>query len=141
GQVASFEWVFSPRGPDGRPVPMFDRQTGALRRDVLRYWQRYDIRRRLAEDWESLGPRLRGKLHIITGAADTFHLEEATALLCEFLREKCSAATCELVPGRTHIDLYAPDPQRYPKGLGARIAAEMGAVFDAGNLAQRPPMR
>jgi predicted NUDIX family NTP pyrophosphohydrolase len=28
GQLASFEWVFSPRGPDGRPAPLFDRATG-----------------------------------------------------------------------------------------------------------------
>ena len=30
GQVASFEWVFSPKGADGAPVPMFDRATGAV---------------------------------------------------------------------------------------------------------------
>ena len=28
GQLASFEWVFSPRGPDGRPLQMFNRDTG-----------------------------------------------------------------------------------------------------------------
>jgi hypothetical protein len=30
GQLASFEWVFSPRGPDGRPLQMFNRTTGAV---------------------------------------------------------------------------------------------------------------
>ena len=28
GQLASFEWVFSPRGQDGRPMPLFDRDSG-----------------------------------------------------------------------------------------------------------------
>ncbi len=29
-QIASFEWVFSPRGEDGRPEQLFDRDTGAI---------------------------------------------------------------------------------------------------------------
>ncbi len=28
GQMASFDWVFSPKGPSGAPEPMFDRVTG-----------------------------------------------------------------------------------------------------------------
>ena len=28
GQFASFEWVFSPKGIDRRPMPLFDRATG-----------------------------------------------------------------------------------------------------------------
>ena len=37
GQMSSFEWVFSPRGDDGRPLPLFDRVTGPsiLRRACL----------------------------------------------------------------------------------------------------------
>jgi hypothetical protein len=38
GQFGSFDWVFSPRGPDGRPVPMFDRATGAVDPAVVAYW-------------------------------------------------------------------------------------------------------
>ena len=30
GQMASFDWVFSPRGEDGRPQQMFDRRTGVV---------------------------------------------------------------------------------------------------------------
>jgi len=36
GQMASFEWVFSPRGAGGLPVPMFDRTTGAVEGPALR---------------------------------------------------------------------------------------------------------
>ena len=39
GQMSSFEWVFSPRGPDGRPEPMFDRATGAVDPAVIAYWR------------------------------------------------------------------------------------------------------
>ena len=35
GQIGSFEWVFSPRGPGGRPLPMFNRTTGAVDPKVI----------------------------------------------------------------------------------------------------------
>ena len=44
GQFASFEWVWSPRGDDGRPMKMFNRESGELNQEVLKYWQNYDIR-------------------------------------------------------------------------------------------------
>ena len=132
GQLASFEWVFSPRGEDGRPMRLFNRVTGVLDEDVLRAWQRYDIRLTLEREWNAKAPRLAGKLHIICGDADTFHLEEAVRMLCGFLQEKGSDAVCELVPGRDHMNLYEPY-RTYPDGLELRIAGEMRAKFDASN--------
>jgi hypothetical protein len=35
GQIASFEWVFSPGGTCGLPVPMFERTTGAVDSAVI----------------------------------------------------------------------------------------------------------
>ena len=55
GQLASFEWVFSPRGKDGRPEPMFNRDTGDVYPAVVRYWRdHYDIAWRLQHQWKSL---------------------------------------------------------------------------------------
>jgi hypothetical protein len=129
GQAASFEWVFSPRGEDGRPMQLFNRVTGELSPEVERAWQKYDIRRTLAEHWGELGPRLKGKLNIIVGGADTFHLEESVEMLCDFLKRAGSDAVCEVVPGRDHMDLYAPS-KAYPDGLNARILSEMTARFE-----------
>jgi hypothetical protein len=105
GPFASFEWVFSPRGPDGRPLKLFNRVTGDLNQDVVRAWEKYDIRLTLDRDWATLGPRLRGKLNLFCGDADTFHLDEAFKLLCDFLKQKGSDAVCELVRGRDHMNL------------------------------------
>jgi hypothetical protein len=124
GQFSSFEWVFSPRAPDGRAMPLFNRVTGNLDPDVLRAWQNYDIRFILNQDWTRLGPKLRGKIHVFCGAVDTFRLNEATELLCSFLRSKGSDAVCELIPGRDHFNLYRSHPS-YPMGLAARIDNEM----------------
>jgi hypothetical protein len=132
GQFASFEWVWSPRGEDGRPMKMFNRQTGELNQEVLRAWQKYDIRLILEQNWATLGPKLRGKINVICGGADTFHLNEAVVLLCDFLKQKGSDAVCEIVPDRDHGDLYKPY-QTYPDGLATRIAKEMQAKFEAGS--------
>ena len=126
GQFASFEWVWSPRGEDGRPMPLFDRNTGKLDPAVLQAWQAYDIRRTLETYWPVLGPKLRGKLHIFVGSEDTFHLEEGVVYLQDFFRRVGSDAVCEIVPGRSHFDLYRPAPS-YPSGLSARIDQEMAA--------------
>lgn len=130
GQLASFEAVFSPRGADGRPMRMFNRVTGELDQNVLEAWRDYDIRLKLEREWPRLGPKLKGKLHIFCGDADTFHLEEATKLLCGFLKDQGEGSACEIVPGRTHMDLYEPY-KTYPDGLALRIAREMRVRFEA----------
>ena len=53
----------------------------------------------------TLGPKLRGKVNLFCGDADTFHLDEAFKLLCDFLKQRGSDAVCELVPGRDHMNL------------------------------------
>jgi S-formylglutathione hydrolase FrmB len=124
GPLSTFEWVFSPRADDGRPMRLFDRKTGVLDPNVARAWERFDIRKKLEREWDTLGPKLEGKLHVITGGADSFRLEEATKLLCDFLQEKKAKATCEIVPGKTHGDLRNKDLAR-EGGLSLRIAREM----------------
>ncbi len=130
GQLASFEWVFSPKGSDGRPMQLFNRQTGEQNPEVQRAWQRYDIRLILDQKWESLGPKLKGKIHVICGGEDTFHLNESVSLLCDFFKSRNSDATCEIVPGRDHSNLYR-SYKTYPDGLAARIDKEMWQVFEA----------
>ena len=120
--MASFEAVFSPRGPDGQPLPLFDRATGRIDPFVQKYWEdHYDITRLLQRNWATLGPKLRGRLHIIVGTADTFHLEEAVYLLRDALKALGSDAKIEFIEGRDHFDLYEG-------GLAERIAREMYAV-------------
>ena len=128
GQLASFEWVFSPKGPDGRPMRLFNRKTGEKDPAVQLAWQTYDIRLILDRKWESLGPLLKGKIHVFCGGEDTFHLNEAVSLLCEFFKAKNSDAGCEIVPGRDHSNLYQ-SYKTYPEGLGARIDQEMWQAF------------
>ena len=72
-------------------------------------WQKYDIRLVLEKNWKTLGPKLQGKLHIVTGELDTFYLEGAVRLLAKTLRDLSSDAQVEIVPGRDHMSMLIPD--------------------------------
>lgn len=85
GQWGSWEAAYSPRMPDGTPARIWDKVTGRIDREVAEAWRPYDIRLRLEENWADLGPRLRGKIHVIVGAHDNFYLERAVRLLKDFL--------------------------------------------------------
>jgi hypothetical protein len=124
GNLASFEATFSPRGPDGRPLPLFDRDSGLVDPEVARAWSRYDIDLLLESHWKDLGPRLRGKLHVFVGEQDSFHLDGPTRLLCRFLAANGEGSACTIVPGRTHFSLSDSHPL-YPRGLFVRILEEM----------------
>lgn len=130
GQFASFEWVWSPRGPDGRPLKLFNRRSGVLNPEVLSAWQKFDIRRIMETHWETLAPKLQGKLNVFCGELDTFRLDEGVRLLKEFLAANGSDAVCEIVPGRNHGNLYQPH-ETFPQGLAVRIDREMAAAFAA----------
>src|SRR5262249_2926390 len=106
GQLSSFEAVFSPRGPDGRPMRLFDRVTGEIDPAVGKAWQRYDIARIVRENWRTLGPRLNGKIHLYVGTADNFYLDHPARLLEQTIKELGGTAEFVFLPGRTHSQVY-----------------------------------
>ena len=131
GQMSSFDWVFSPKGPDGRPLQMFDRRTGAVNPGVATYWRdHYDIAYRLQREWPALAPKLDGKIHVIVGTADTFHLEGAAHRLEAVLRKLGARTDVRFLPGKTHMDLYEANGD--PNALTVQIATEMYAVARPG---------
>jgi hypothetical protein len=101
-QIRSFEYVFSQRGEDGLPVPLFDRQTGEIDRTVANSWKQYDIRLLLKENWHTLKEDLTGKLHVYGGERDQFFLEGAVRLLKEEMTYLGANEDIEVVPGLAH---------------------------------------
>src|SRR5262249_3698496 len=122
GQLASFEAVFSPRGPDNKPKLLWDRATGKINPEVAKSWEKYDIRLVLERNWQTLGPKLAGEIHGYMGGDDTFYLEGATALLKESLAKLKSDAVVEIFPGKNHGSVV-------DTGLRERIQKEMAAAF------------
>lgn len=119
GQMSSFDWVFSPRGPDGRPMPLFDRATGAVDQEVARHWlEHYDISRLLARHAGTLVKTLRGKIRIIVGTADNFYLDESVRRLDETITPLGYEPKITYLANRTHFDLFEG-------GLITRIITQM----------------
>lgn len=135
GQQSSFDWVFSPKGPDGRPQRMFDRATGTVDPQVLAYWRdHYDVANIVQRDWARLRPDLDGKIHLIVGTADTFYLDGAAHKLDAVFQGLGAHESFRYVPGRTHGDLYRIGDDR--QGLTRVIAWEMYLTARPG--AKRP---
>jgi len=131
GQMASFDWVFSPKGPDGRSMQMFDRRTGAVNPTVAAYWRdHYDIGYRIVHNWPALRRDLDGKIHVIVGTADTFHLDGSAHRLKADLESVGAKADVRFLPGKTHMDLYVANGD--PDALTKQIAREMYAVARPG---------
>jgi hypothetical protein len=86
-QFDIWQAVYSPVGPDGYPKPIFDKTTGVIDHKTAEYWrEHYDLNAILQRDWETLGPKLRGKLHLYVGSDDTYFLNDAVYLMEDFLK-------------------------------------------------------
>jgi hypothetical protein len=91
-QFDIWQAVFSPVGQDGYPQPIFDKQTGVIDHKTAEYWrEHYDLNAILQRDWETLGPMLRGKLHIYVGSDDNYFLNDAVYLMEDFLKQTGTA--------------------------------------------------
>lgn len=104
-QWGAWNAVYSPRGTDGRPMAVWEPRTGQLRLAAVRdSWERYDLRRVLEQNWATLGPRLRDKIHIWVGDADDYFLDGGAHRLDEFLSKANppAGARIEFGSGQRH---------------------------------------
>ena len=121
GQLRSFEAVFSALDERGEPKKMYDRKSGEVQPAVVEAWKTYDIRLKL-ENWPTLEPKLRGKLHIVMGDIDTFYLDGAVKQLAATLKSLGSDAQVEIVPDADHSSVLTP-------ALRQRMRQEMAAQY------------
>ena len=86
GQFDIWEATYSPQGEDGYPVRLWDKMSGKINHDVAQYWkENYDLRYILERDWDKLGEKLKGKIHIYCGDMDNYYLNNAVYLMEDFL--------------------------------------------------------
>jgi hypothetical protein len=86
-QFDIWQAVYSPVGDDGYPQKIFNKKSGEIDHHVAEYWRdHYDLSHILARDWSTLGPKLRGKIHIYVGSADTYFLNDAVYYIEDFLK-------------------------------------------------------
>ena len=87
GQFSAFTALFSPKGGDGLPKPLFDPLTGKIDRDVAEYWRKHDLKDYVKNNWETLGPKIQGKIWIWGADMDNFYLNPALRAFDEMLKE------------------------------------------------------
>jgi hypothetical protein len=81
-----WEAVYSPVGADGYPKRIWDKMTGEIDHEVANFWhENYDLGYILKRDWKTIGPKLKGKIHIYCGDMDNYYLNNAVYLVEEFL--------------------------------------------------------
>jgi photosystem II stability/assembly factor-like uncharacterized protein len=103
-QWGAWNAVYGPRGANGRPVPLWDPKSGAINRAVVDHWKKYDLRMVLEQNWKTLGPKVRGKIHIAVGEADDYYLNNAVHMLDAFFQSANPPADARITygPGRGH---------------------------------------
>lgn len=83
-----WEAVYSPVGEDGYPKRIWDKQTGKIDPTVAQHWkENYDLAYIMKRDWQTLGPKLKKKIHIYCGDMDNYYLNNAVYLTEAFLKE------------------------------------------------------
>jgi len=127
GQLASFDWVFSPRGQDGAPLPMFDRDTGNVDPAVVSYWrEHFDIAYRMQREWPTPKADLDGKIHLYVGTADTFYLDGAAHQFKAVLDGLHAKSDIRFLQDKTHFDFFRQGDDKY--ALFNQIGWDMYAI-------------
>lgn len=81
-----WEAVYSPMGSDGYPERLWDKYTGEINHEIAEYWkENFDLRHILQRDWDEIGQKLKGKIHIYCGDMDNYYLNNAVYLMEDFL--------------------------------------------------------
>ena len=81
-----WEATYSPQGKDGYPARIWDKYTGDINHEVANYWkENYDLKYILERDWDKLGDKLKGKIHIYCGDMDNYYLNNAVYSMEAFL--------------------------------------------------------
>ena len=86
GQWAIWESVYGPMAENGYPQRVWDPLTGDIDKDVVAYWQEnFDLSYILQNNWDELGPKLVGKIHLRGGDMDSYYLNLAQYILGDWL--------------------------------------------------------
>ena len=111
-QFDIWEAVYSPAGPDGYPKRIWDKKTGVIDKSVADYWrEHYDLMHILQRDWQTLGPKVSGKIHLYCGDMDNYYLNNAVYLMEDFLKNvKNPPANSEVAYGDRFEHCWNGDP-------------------------------
>ncbi|ELR71348.1 hypothetical protein C900_02806 [Fulvivirga imtechensis AK7] len=107
-QYGSFEAVFSPRGEDGKPLRLWNRETGKIDSAVAAAWAKYDITQLLNSFPKDVLKRLNNKIHIYVGDRDTYYLDHSVKMFHE-TSSKLFNISVKYFPEEDHYTILSKD--------------------------------
>ena len=109
-QWGGWNAVYSPKGNNGLPKPIFDPVTGEIDSSIAEHWKKYDLLKYVQENWSELGPKIQGKIHIWMGDMDDYYLNNAMRDFDDYLKSTTnpkSDAEILFSPTCGHCDNYS----------------------------------
>jgi len=109
-QWGAWNALFSPKGEDGLPKPIFNPTNGKIDKTVAENWKKYDLLIYTSSNWHELGPKIKGKIHIWMGDMDNFYLNNSMRDFDKFLKNTTnpkSDAQIEFTPMKGHCSNYS----------------------------------
>jgi len=109
-QWGSWNALYSPRGEDGLPVPVFHPTTGVIDKTVAKSWEKYDLLKHVQANWAELGPKIQSKIYVWMGDMDNYYLNNALRDFDAYLKTTTgptSDATIEFAATKGHCDDYS----------------------------------
>ncbi|NJC28241.1 alpha/beta hydrolase [Neolewinella antarctica] len=109
-QWGAWNAVYSGRGADGLPKPVFDPVSGVIDPAVVKEWEKFDLLKHTKENWPTLGPKLAGKVYVWMGDMDNYYLNNALREYDAFLKQAtgpASDAVIEFVAMEGHCSLFS----------------------------------
>lgn len=122
-QLSSYEAVFSQRDKQGKPMKLWDRNTGKINPKVAQHWINYDIRKIVEDDQKTLIPKLNNKLHIFVGDSDTFYLDMSVISFGNMFKKAGGRIEIDVLPGQDHYSIYSDQK------LMTRISSAIDSTF------------
>jgi S-formylglutathione hydrolase FrmB len=87
-QWGTWNVVYGQLDAEGQPIPVWNQSTGEIDKDAVKAWSKWDVNRHLADNWQTLGPKLEGKLNFWMGGMDNFYLTPGLKILEKTLSEQ-----------------------------------------------------
>jgi hypothetical protein len=110
GQFSAHAALYSPKGEHGLPKPLIHPETGVIDPEVAEYWEKYDFKLYLKENWSTVGPELAGKIYIWVGDMDHFYLNQAMRVFSDYLETTInpkSDAVIDFAPTEGHCQQFS----------------------------------
>jgi hypothetical protein len=123
GQMQSFEAAYGIIDKkSGKPLELFNRQTGVINSRVVKTWKPYDLGGVLVKNYTKMAPQLDNKIFLYAGADDNFFLNRSVEIFRQKAVKLHAKVTVELIPGANHWSIWSQDfTRRMHKDMDEKI--------------------